>query len=116
MEIKENVEFHDGVLITFPTHNSHSFIQIVENTTFKISIVYCPYNDSYVMNVDKLVDGEYIQIINGIALTTGVNLFQPFKYHKLGNMWLFPLTDKSFDKNPSAETLVSDYVILWEHD
>lgn len=100
----------------FPSNTSYSFIHLVNGTYYKIHILYDAHTDSYYMNVDKYENNEFVNIINSINLTTGLDLFLQFKYLGLGSFFIIPATDKQYRNDPRASTIKNSYFIIWEHD
>ena len=103
-------------ILNFATNVSHTFSHSIGNSIFKLHILYSPHKDKYVLNVDKLIEGKYVNIINSITLTTGVNLFLQYQYYGLGQLWIIPMTDDVSGEIPSSDTLQDKYVMFWVHD
>lgn len=100
----------------FPTNSSFSFIHLVNNNYFKIHVLYDSFADNYYMNIDKFINGKYVNIINSIKVTTGIDLFLQFRYFNLGKFFIIPTSDSVYNKDPSASTIKNNYFIYWEHD
>lgn len=100
----------------FPTNTSHSFIHLANNVYYKLHILYDVSTDSYYMNVDKFIDGNFVNIINAIKLTVGLNLFLQYSYLNLGNFFIIPYSDKYYYYDPSAASIKDNYFIIWEHE
>lgn len=100
----------------FPSNSSFSFTHLVNKIYYKIHILYDSYTDSYYMNVDKYINNNFVNIINSIKLTTGINLFLQFSYLNLGNFFVIPNTDTQYKYDPKASTIKTNYIILWEHN
>lgn len=100
----------------FRSNSSYSFTHIVDGTSYRIHVVYDTYTDSYYIDIDKLVNGAFSRLIQGIRVTTGINLLLQYSYLNLGGIWVIPLTDDVFSEIPSAGTIVDRFVFVWEHD
>ena len=100
----------------FPTNSSFNFVHLVNNVQHKVHILYNSYDDTYYMDIDKFVDGKYINILNSIRLTLGVDLFLQYKYYNLGEFLIIPTTSKVYKSDPKAATIKENFFILWTHN
>lgn len=100
----------------FPSNTSFSFIHLVNNVYHKLHILYEVNTDSYYMNIEKYINGKFVEIVNCVKLTLGIDLFMQYRYLNLGKFFIIPATDKLYRKDPSSKTIKSNYFILWEHD
>ena len=103
-------------IINFKSHKQYSFSTSINSHQFRIHVRYNSYTDSYYFNIDNLVDGKYENIINSVSLVTGVDLFMQHPQLELGVCYIIPMKLELEDKNPTAETLVNNYILLWVED
>lgn len=104
------------IRLSFIDNASYNFTHVVNNNTYRIHVRYDTYSDTYFLNFDKYEKGEYVNIINNIVLTTGMNLLEQFTYYHLGSMYLIPYGDYALNSYPSNKNIVTNYSLLWEHD
>lgn len=102
--------------ITIPTNKNHSFLHFVHGVYLRVHILYDNYTDTYYMNIDKQQNGQYNNVVNSIKLVVGVNILEQYDYLNLGRMFLIPVTDKLYGKEPTADTINTGFFILWSHD
>lgn len=100
----------------FPTNNNYSFIHLANGNYYKLHILYDTLTDSYYMNIDKYIDNKFVNIINSVKLVVGMNLLLQYDYFDIGQIYVIPISDTLYDKDPSAGTIKNGYFILWEHD
>ena len=100
----------------FSSNTNYSFIHLVNGIYHKIHILYDSSTDSYYMNVDKYINNDFVNIINNVRITMGVNVFLQFQYYNLGEFLIIPITDKLYRKDPSSSTIKNGYIILWSHN
>jgi hypothetical protein len=102
--------------LKFHTNLSSCFISICNGNKVKLHIRHDLLNDMYFIDVDILKNGEYKNIISGINMVVGSNLFMQFAYYNLGNFYIIPYMKEDYDKIPSSETLVNNFFAIWEHN
>jgi hypothetical protein len=96
--------------VQFKTFKPYNFVMDLNNVKVKIHLRYNSYLNSYYIDVDKQISGKYVNVINSVALTTGVNLFMQHPQLNLGEFYIIPLKTDLYDKDPTAET-IQDYMI-----
>lgn len=96
--------------IQFKTYKPYNFVVDLNGQNIRIHLRYNDYLNSYYINVDKQVSGVYVNILNSVALTTGIDLFMQHPQLNLGEFYIVPLKTDLYDKDPSAET-IQDYMI-----
>lgn len=101
--------------IQFKTYKPYNFTTMVNDIQIRVHIRYNSYLNRYYMNIDKQIEGEYINIVNSIMLTTGVDLFNQFEYLGLGKLYIIPIRTELYNSDPSSET-IQNYMIMWETD
>ena len=101
--------------IDFQTNLSHNFTSVCNGNKLKIHIKYDALNDTYFMDVDKYINSKYENIIAGINLVVGTNLFLQFSHYNLGSMWVVPSKKSFYDKELKASTIINNFFLLWEH-
>ena len=99
--------------INFKSACPYSFTTDINGQRVKIHVRYNPYSDSYYFNVDRFINGQYENIINGIPLVTGIDLFMQYPQYHLGELLIVPFKPEYYDKTPTAETLVNNFQIIW---
>lgn len=103
------------VRIDFTQSREQSFSHIVKGKTFKVYIKYDILFNRYYLDLDIYKDGSFKPLVRDINLTTGVNLFLPYIGYGTGNLYLIPTKRDSYDKLPTASTIISDFYLLWEY-
>ena len=98
-------------MIQFKTYKPYNFVMDVNNKRIRIHIRYNSYTDSYYMNVDRLNQGLYENIINSIALVTGVDLFLQHPQFDLGEFWVVPFKTDYYSESPKASTIQN--FVIW---
>ena len=102
--------------VPFKTNTPYSFTSSAGKNSFKIHIKYCISDDTYFMDIDKFINGSYVPIISCLNLTVGCDLFMCFKQHELGYLFIVPTDSRYMYEVPHSDTLVSKFVMVWEHD
>jgi len=102
--------------LPFRKNSSYTFTSYAGGNQFKFHIKHCISDDSYFMDIDMLQNGNYEPIISDVSLTCGCDLFIPFKRYGLGTFMIIPTDSRYFNEIPNADTIVSKYIIFWEHD
>lgn len=102
--------------IPFRSNSAYSFTTNAGGSTYKIHIKYDLVKDKYYMDIDKQVGAKWEEFSYGISLTCGTDLLLPYQGYGMGNMFLVPVEKDYYDKEPTAETLISKYILLWEHN
>ena len=99
--------------INFKSARPYSFTTDVNGQRIKLHVRYNSYSDTYYLNVDRFINGQYENIINGIPLVTGIDLFLQYPQFNLGELMIIPFKPEYYDKIPNAETIVNNFQILW---
>lgn len=102
--------------IPFKTNTPYSFTSTAGKNNFKIHIKYCISDDTYFIDIDQFINGSYVPIISCINITVGCDLFMPFQNYGLGNLFVLPTDNRYMFESPHSDTLVSNYILVWEHD
>ena len=102
--------------ISFSSSNSHNFDEIVNGNSVKLHILYNYYLKTYYINVDIYRDEDYVNIISGLQMTTGTNLLSQWSYLNLGSLELIPMNTKYLDSLPTPETIMENYILVWDYD
>lgn len=101
---------------SFRSNASYNFTHAVQGTSYRVHMIYDRYTDSYYMSIDKLVNGAFKRILQGVRVTTGINILLQYNYLAIGGIWIIPISDDVIDKIPGAATSVSSYIFTWIHD
>lgn len=102
--------------LSFKDNSSYNFTSSAGGNEFKFHIKHAMSDDSYYMDIDINRNGSYVPIISCVRLSCGCDLFIPFKRWGLGSMFIVPIDDKYYNKEPTADTLTSKYIMIWEHN
>lgn len=102
--------------IPFRSNSAYSFTSQAGGNQFMFHIKHSISDDTYFMDVDMLVDGNYEPIIQCINLTCGCDLFMAYKRYGLGSLFVIPTNRDYYNKVPQANTILSKFVMFWEHD
>lgn len=102
-------------MIQFKTYKQYSFITNINNNKFRVHVRYNSYLDNYYIDVDKFINGVYINIINSVMLYTGVNLFLQHPQLDLGYLYIVPLKVDLYSENPTSST-IQNFMIFWVSD
>lgn len=99
-------------MIQFKTYKQYNFSTVINGTKLKVHVRYNSYLDNYYINVDKFINGIYVNVINSVMLYTGVNVFQQHPQLDLGYLYVIPMKKELYSKDPSSET-IQNYILLW---
>lgn len=102
--------------LPFRSNAPYSFTAHAGQNNFKFHIKHAMSDDTYYMDVDIQRNGSYENIISCLALTAGCDLFIPFKYYGLGTFMVIPINSLYYNEVPRANTILSKFMIYWEHD
>lgn len=102
--------------VPFKTNIPYSFTSSAGKNNFKIHIKYSIEDDTYFMDIDLYQNGSYVPIISCLNITIGCDLFMPFQQYELGSLFILPIDNRYIFEVPHADTLVSKYVMVWEHN
>lgn len=102
--------------INFKSAYPYSFSTVINEQQIRVHVRYNGYKDNYYFNIDVMQNGKYVNKVNSIALTTGVDLFLQYPQFRLGQLFIIPMKKDLYAKIPTAETLVNGYSILWVGD
>lgn len=101
---------------SFRSNASYNFTHVVKGNSYRVHMLYDSYTNSYYMSIDKLVNGAFKRLIQGVRVTTGINILLQFTYLNIGGIWVLPINDETIDDIPNPETIVSGYIFTWVHD
>lgn len=102
--------------LQFKSNSAYNFTADAGGNSFRFHIKHDLRHDSYYMDIEKRTGAQYAYIARCIALTTGCDLFIPFQRHGLGSLFIVPLRPEYYALEPSAETIVDNYVMVWGHN
>lgn len=101
---------------SFKSNASYNFTHVVQGNSYRVHMIYDRYTDSYYIRIDKLVNGAFTRLLQGVRITTGINILLQYNYLELGGIWVIPISDNTVNDIPNASTIVSGYVFTWIHD
>lgn len=101
---------------SFKSNASYNFTHTIQGTSYRVHLVYDLYTDSYYMHIDKLSNGAFVRLIQGVRVTTGINLLLQYSYLNLGGIWVLPVGDETIRQIPGAATINNGFIFTWEHD
>lgn len=96
--------------VQFNTFKTNNFVMNLNNTRVKIHLRYNSYLDNYYIDVDKFIAGTYVNVLNSVTLTTGIDLFMQHPQLNLGEFYIVPLKTELYNKDPSPEN-IQNYMI-----
>ncbi len=102
--------------VPFRSNCAYSFTSNCGGNNFKFHIKHNISDDTYFMDIDMLVERKYKPIIQCVNLTCGSDLFISYKRYGLGTLMIIPTDKNYYDKVPQANTILSKFVMMWEHD
>lgn len=102
--------------LNFRSNSAYNFTASAGGNSFKIHIKHSISDDTYFMDIDMLKDNNYVPIISCINITVGVDLFLPFARYGLGRFYVMPNDSRYYTDVPRADTILSKFYILWEHE
>ena len=102
--------------LPFRSNTAYSFTAHAGGNDFKFHIKHSITDDTYFMDIDMLLDRQYKPIIQCVNLTCGSDLFIPYKRYGLGTFLVIPTDRDYYNEVPRANTILSKFVIFWEHD
>lgn len=92
-------------MIQFKSYKPYNFIMNVNKKEIKIHLRYNSYMNKYYFNIDEKEDGVFVNKINSILLTTGVNLLLQHPQFDYGEMFIIPTKTELYNEDPKAETI-----------
>lgn len=95
------------------TNTSTSFVIALNDKTFRVHIKYVANSDRYIIDIDKYVDNQYINIINSVPINIGVDLMFPWRNIGLGRLYCIPIDKRYYLEDPRSETIVKYYIFQW---
>lgn len=98
-------------LIQFKSYKPYNFVLNVNDMEIRIHLRYNSYVDRYYFNIDKKENGVYVNKINSILLTTGVNLLLQHPQFDFGELYVVPAKTELYDQDPSAQT-IQNYLLM----
>lgn len=98
-------------LIQFKSYKPYNFVLNVNDMEIRIHLRYNSYVDKYYFNIDKKENGVYVNKINSILLTTGVNLLLQHPQFDFGELYVIPSKTELYDQDPSAQT-IQNYLLM----
>lgn len=104
------------VRIDFTKCSEYSFSHTVNENDFRISIRYSILFDRYFLDLERWEDGVYKPLVYNINLTTGANIFSAYARYGLGILVLIPNNDTQYANLPSADNLVTDWLLVWQYN
>lgn len=102
-------------MIQFKTYKQYSFSTVINGNKLRVHVRYNSYLDNYYINIDRFVNGAYINMINSVMLTTGVNLFLQHPQLNLGYFYVIPLKVELYSEDPKSNT-IQNFMMLWVSD
>lgn len=102
--------------LPFRTNTPYSFTATCGGNNFKFHIKHAMSNDTYYMDIDIMRNNRYEPLIQCLAITCGCDLFIPFKQYSLGTFMVVPNDPRYYTQVPNADTIISKFLIYWEHD
>lgn len=96
--------------VQFNTFKTNNFVMNLNNTRVKIHLRYNSYLNNYYIDVDKFIGGTYVNVLNSVTLTTGIDLFMQHPQLNLGEFYIVPLKTELYNKDPSPEN-IQNYMI-----
>lgn len=103
-------------VVPFKTNMPYSFTSSAGGNNFKIHVKYSIADDTYFLDIDQFINGKYTPIISCLSLTVGCDLFAPFTQYGLGYLFVVPTDSRYTFEVPHSDTIVSRFVMYWEHD
>lgn len=97
-------------LFQIKTNQSFSMNFSANGTSYRMTVRYNTFSDSYFFDLIRLADMKYL--LSGITLSTGTNLLSQFNWFKL---WVVPLKPELYAFNPTAKT-IRNFVIMVEDE
>lgn len=98
-------------MVQFKSYKPYNFTMSINNTKMKIHVRYNSYMDNYYINIDKLNNGIYENVINSVMLTTGVDLLLQHPQLDLGQLFVVPMKTELYDQDPSSST-IQNYILM----
>lgn len=102
--------------LRFKLNSAYNFTCNAGGNNFRIHIKPDLRHNNYFMDIEMRIGSQYEYIARCIALTCGSDLFIPFRRYGLGYFMVVPLDVKYYLVNPTPDTLVDNYIMVWEHD
>lgn len=102
--------------VPFRTNSSYNFTSNSGGNNFRIHIKHNLRYDTYYMDIDIQKDGRYVNIISGLNMSLGMDLFFPFRHYGLGTMYIIPSDSRYYSEVPKSNTITKYFYMLWEHD
>lgn len=102
--------------LRFKLNSAYNFTCDSGGHNFRIHIRPDLRHNSYFMDIEMRNGSEYRYIARCISLLCGSDLFIPFHQYGLGSFMVLALDAKYYDKDPTPDTLVDNYIMVWEHD
>ena len=96
--------------VQFKTYTPYNFVMNLNGVNVKIHLRYNSYLDRYYIDVDKQVNGQYVNVLNSVMLNIGIDLFLQHPQLNLGEFYIVPLKTDLYDKDPSSAT-IQNYMI-----
>ena len=102
--------------LPFRSNSPYTFTTTAGGNNFKFYIKHAIHDDTYFMDIDMNIDNKFVPIIRCINLTCGCDLFIPFKRYGLGSLFVIPTDVRYYHEVPRADTILTKFVMMWEHD
>jgi len=99
-------------MIPFKTYKQYNFYTSINGAKYQIHVRYNSYLDNYYLNIDRYVNGKFVNIINSIMLYTGFDLFSQHPQFNLGNCYVIPLKKELYPEDPKSST-IQNYIFFW---
>ena len=98
-------------IIKFTSNTPYSTVVNINGSLVRLNVRFNETYNSYYFDVEKMVQGKYVNIVNSVMLTTGTDLFKRYPEYDLGEMWIVPYVEEYYNQNPQAEN-IKNYV-MW---
>lgn len=102
--------------VPFRSKSSYNFTSNAGGNNFRIHIKHNLRHDTYYMDIDLQRNGVYENIISGLNITCGTDLFMPFQRYGLGTLYIIPTDSRYYNEVPRADTITTYFYMMWVHD
>lgn len=102
--------------LKFKSNRNYNFITYCNGSRYRFHLKYDVLDDSYYLDIDKLIEDKYSPFIQGIKLNTFVDLFISYKGYNLGTFIVVSTDSRYAYEIPRANTITKYFEIIWEHD
>lgn len=99
--------------IQFKTSDPYNFNISVNGSSLEVHVRYNAHLDRYYLDIDRYERGTFKNIMSGVMLYTGFNLFMQSPQFDLGELYVIPLKSELYHKDPSPDN-IRDYMLFWK--